>query len=41
MERLRGEPEMVDTTNERGSEGTAERERERVSYIMCGTKLLQ
>ena len=29
MERLRGEPEMVDTTNDRGSEGTAERERER------------
>ena len=29
MERLRGEPEMVDTTNDRGSEGTTERETER------------
>ena len=32
MERLRGEPEMVDTANERGSEGTAkggERERKK------------
>lgn len=27
MERLRGEPEIMDTTNDRGSEGTIERER--------------
>ena len=27
MERLRGEPEIMDTTNDRGSEGTVERER--------------
>ena len=37
MERLRGEPEIMDTTNDRGSEGTVEREggREGGERINC------